>query len=84
MLRGERIVLRAVEREDLPRYAQWLSDPTILEYFGNVLPMSLLQEEEWFQQMLQDPSACNLSVDLEGQHIGGGGFAGFIHIGNYA
>jgi RimJ/RimL family protein N-acetyltransferase len=52
-----------------------LNDPTVLEYFGSVLPMSLVQEEEWFEKMLQDPNVCNFAIDFEGQHIGGGGLS---------
>ena len=75
MLQGERIILRAIERKDLPNYVQWLNDPVVLEYFGAHLPLSLAQEEGWYENMLQDSSVCNFAVELEGQHIGGGGFS---------
>ncbi len=75
MLRGERIILRAIEREDLPNYVQWFNDPVVLEYFGAHLPLSLAQEEGWYENMLRDSSVCNFAVEFEGQHIGGGGFS---------
>jgi RimJ/RimL family protein N-acetyltransferase len=74
MIKGERVVLRAIEREDLPRYVQWLNDPQVLEYFGHYGPMSLAQEETWYESMLQDSSAINFAVEFEGEHVGGGGF----------
>ena len=74
MLQGDLVVLRAVERGDLPNFARWLNDETVLEYFGQVLPLSLEQEEQWYEGMLQDSSACAFSVEFEGQHIGGAGF----------
>jgi RimJ/RimL family protein N-acetyltransferase len=74
---GERVVLRAIEREDLPNYVQWLNDPRVLEYFGRVVPLSLTQEEQWYEGMLQDSSVRNFAVEYEGRHIGG---AGFSHI----
>ncbi|MGD2206312.1 MAG: GNAT family protein [Anaerolineae bacterium] len=77
MIQGERVVLRAIEREDLPRYVRWLNDPTVLEYFGRYLPLSLAQEEKWFEEMLEDSTVCNWAIDFEGRHIGG---AGFSHI----
>lgn len=77
MLRGDRIQLRAIERDDLPRYVQWLNDPTVLEFFGRFVPMSLIQEQQWYEQMLQDESVVNFATEYEGQHIGG---AGFNHI----
>jgi RimJ/RimL family protein N-acetyltransferase len=74
MIHGERTVLRAIERDDLPNYVQWLNDPAVLAYFGNLIPMSLAQEERWYENMLQDPRQCNFAIELEGQHIGGAGF----------
>jgi diamine N-acetyltransferase len=74
MLRGERIALRAAERDDLPRYVEWLNDPVVLEYFGRFLPLSLAREEEWYEKMLQDSSVCNFAIEFEGQHVGGAGF----------
>jgi RimJ/RimL family protein N-acetyltransferase len=74
---GETIVLRAIEREDLPAYVTWLNDPQVLEQFGQMVPLSLTREEQWYEQMLQDASMRNFAIEYEGQHIGG---AGFSHI----
>jgi diamine N-acetyltransferase len=74
MIRGTRVVLRAIERSDLPRYVQWLNDPAVLEYFGQVFPMSMPDEEAWYEGMLEDRTVRNFAVDLEGQHVGGAGF----------
>jgi RimJ/RimL family protein N-acetyltransferase len=74
MIQGERIILRAIEREHLPNYMEWLNDPRVLEYFGNYLPLSLAQEERWYEGMLRDSSEHSFAIELEGQHIGGAGF----------
>jgi RimJ/RimL family protein N-acetyltransferase len=74
MIRGERIVLRAIERKDLSNYVQWLNDPAVLEYFGQYAPFSLAQEEQWYEQMLQDQKQRNFAIEFEGRHIGGAGF----------
>ena len=74
MILGERIVLRAVEREDLANYVQWLNDPRVLVYFGTMVPLSLPMEEQWYEQMLQDPSNRPFSVEYDGRHVGGAGF----------
>lgn len=76
MIRGERILLRAVEREDLPRFVEWLNDPVVLEFFGRLPPFSLRQEEKWFEDMLQDDRLRSFSIEFEGQHIGGAGLNG--------
>ena len=74
MLQGDLVVLRAVERNDLPNFVRWLNDETVLEYFGQIVPLSLEQEEKWYEDTLQDSSACAFSVDFEGKHVGGAGF----------
>lgn len=75
MIRGEQVVLRATERADLPNFVVWLNDERVLEYFGRFLPMSLSQEESWYERMLADDSVCNLAIEYEGKHIGGAGFS---------
>jgi UDP-4-amino-4,6-dideoxy-N-acetyl-beta-L-altrosamine N-acetyltransferase len=75
MIRGEHIILRAIERDDLKNYVQWFGDPRVLEYFGRFLPMSLIQEEQWYENMLRDSSVCNWAVEYKELHIGGAGFS---------
>jgi RimJ/RimL family protein N-acetyltransferase len=74
MIHGKRVVLRPIERDDLPRYTQWLNDPVVLQYFGPIFPLSLAEEEQWYSNMLQDASVRNFAIEFEGQHIGGAGF----------
>jgi RimJ/RimL family protein N-acetyltransferase len=73
MLRGERVVLRAIEREHLPNYVAWLNDTTVLTYLGSYRPMALAQEEQWYEDMLKDPTRCSFAIEIEGRHIGGCG-----------
>jgi len=79
MLRGERVLLRANERDDLPRYVRWLNDPAVLEYFGFYRPLSLRQEEQWYESMLQDRSTLNFAIEVDGEHVGGCGFSNINH-----
>jgi RimJ/RimL family protein N-acetyltransferase len=53
MIYGKRIRLAAVEREDLPTFVKWLNDPEVREGLAMYLPMSLAQEEKWFENMLE-------------------------------
>ena len=41
MIYGERIRLRAPEREDLPRFVAWLNDPDVRKTLALSLPFSL-------------------------------------------
>lgn len=74
MLIGERVRLRAVERDDLPRYVTWLNDPEVRSHLLLFAPMSLADEERWFEGLGRDSSRHVLAVDQrEGEgwsHVG--------------
>lgn len=55
MIIGERVRLRAVERDDLPRFVHWLNDPEVTAGLTLVTPLSLAQEEKWFERVLAGP-----------------------------
>jgi diamine N-acetyltransferase len=55
LIYGERIRLRAVEREDLPRFVAWLNDPEVTGGLSMYLPLSLADEEAWYDQTLKLP-----------------------------
>jgi RimJ/RimL family protein N-acetyltransferase len=55
MIYGERVRLRGVEREDLPRFVAWLNDPEVRENLAMQTPLSQANEESWFENMLKRP-----------------------------
>jgi diamine N-acetyltransferase len=55
MIYGKRIRLRADERSDLPKFTEWLNDPEVRRYISMRLPVSLANEEGWFESMLKRP-----------------------------
>lgn len=55
MIYGKHIRLRAVERDDLPRFVQWLNDPEVIEGLTIHLPLSLEDENEWYEMMRKAP-----------------------------
>jgi len=55
MIYGERIRLRADEKDDLPRFVAWLNDPEVRAGLMLYLPISLAEEEGWFERMLTHP-----------------------------
>ncbi|NOZ27122.1 MAG: GNAT family N-acetyltransferase [Chloroflexi bacterium] len=77
MIQGEKVRLRAITRDDLPRYTTWLNDPQVIEYFGPYRPWSLEDEEDWFTKQRTDPSVMNFAIDAleDGQHVGGCGLS---------
>jgi RimJ/RimL family protein N-acetyltransferase len=77
---GERVRLRAIERHDLPRFVAWFNDPEVRRGLNVFQPMSLVEEERWYEDMLEkDPLERQLAIDVqEGDdwiHIGSCGVA---------
>ncbi len=48
---GEKVRLRAPEREDLPRFVSWLQNPEMRNYL-TIRYISLAHEEKWFERLL--------------------------------
>jgi RimJ/RimL family protein N-acetyltransferase len=62
MIVGKRVRLRAAEQEDLPRFVAWLNDPEVREGLSLVLPFSLREEQDWFEEMVKGPPAQHVLV----------------------
>lgn len=74
MIVGEKVRLRPVERDDLPRFVAWFADHEVRQFLSVYLPFSMEQEKRWFED-LQERIARKESVVLaietaEGVHIG--------------
>jgi RimJ/RimL family protein N-acetyltransferase len=57
MIQGERIRLRRDERTDIPEFVKWLNDPEVRRYLSFMMPISMANEELWFENMLRLPAA---------------------------
>ena len=80
MILGERVRLRPIERDDLPRFVEWFGDPEVRRHLMVYLPFSLAQEERWFENLLdrlerQDDLALAIEA-ADGVHIGNIGLHG--------
>jgi diamine N-acetyltransferase len=62
MIVGVRIRLRAAERADLPLFVLWLNDPEVRLGLELFLPFSLVEEERWYERMLDSPAAEHVLV----------------------
>jgi len=56
MIYGERLRLRAPERSDIPLFHAWLNDEEVTAGLTIYLPLSLADEEAWFENMLKQPA----------------------------
>ena len=62
---GKRVRLRAVERSDLPKFHAWVNDPDVTAGLTIFLPMSNLDEEKWFENVMQRPQEEKpLAIDI--------------------
>ena len=55
MICGERVRLRHTEKEDLPIFVEWLNDPEVRRGLMLHLPLSIAEEQQWFENMLTSP-----------------------------
>ncbi|NPV07934.1 MAG: GNAT family N-acetyltransferase [Anaerolineae bacterium] len=78
-MQGSLVRLRPVTREDLPRYVEWIADPEVRRHLNFYRPLSLEDEEHWFERLRGDGGQEVFAIEtLEGRHIGGIGLHG-IH-----
>ncbi|MFN2302580.1 MAG: GNAT family N-acetyltransferase [Anaerolineales bacterium] len=59
---GKRIRLRAVEKEDLSLFVRWINDPQVTEDLLFSAPMSRVDEEKWFEAMINTPLSEHVLV----------------------
>jgi diamine N-acetyltransferase len=66
MLYGKRIRLRGDERNDLPKFVEWLNDPEVRRYLSMSMPISQAAEEQWFENMLKrPPEEQSLGIEIK-------------------
>jgi len=75
MIRGERILLRAIEKTDLGRCHRWINDPDITRFLQVYMPVSLYEEEKWIEGLAEREDRI-FAIEVEGKHIGNCGLHG--------
>ena len=80
MIKGKKVGLRAVEKEDLPSLRDWRNIPEFRKHFREVRELSLTDQESWFEslQKTKDINYMFTIVDLETQKPIGA--AGLLYI----
>jgi RimJ/RimL family protein N-acetyltransferase len=74
VIRGERLYLRSIERDDLERCHAWMNDEDLRSTLAQRYPVSLAREADWVERATrgQDPSELAFAICLvQGdRHIG--------------
>jgi RimJ/RimL family protein N-acetyltransferase len=66
-IKGKHVLLRAIEREDLPLLNQWANDPEIQRLLGGWhFPTSLQDQETWFSSLSCNSLNQRFAVEVHG------------------
>ena len=68
---GERIVLRPLEEEDVPRLNQMFNDPDVLQFLSFAWPEPVTDTRSWQQRARQDPSGQTFAVETDAGELVG-------------
>jgi diamine N-acetyltransferase len=85
MIISDRVRLRAMEKDDLPRFVAWFNDPDVRRNLLIYKPLSMGQEEKWYQDILNRPiDEHPLCIEvLEGSNWVMIGNTGFLNINTH-
>lgn len=61
-LYGERVRLRAAEKEDITAFLRWINDEEVTENLFFSMPMSRFEEEQWYDAMMKNPTSEHVLV----------------------
>ena len=78
MFIGQRVRLRPMEKEDVPRFVRWFADPDLRYFLSVYKPMGLDQEEQWYEQNLKAGDEQAWSIDAQSDDLSQGPW---VHIG---
>jgi len=71
MIYGQKTRLRRVERDDIPTFVRWFTDPEVREFLTIYQPFSTAEEEKWFEAQLDDRDSEMFAIETaDGVHIG--------------
>jgi len=74
VIRGKRLYLRSIERDDLERCHDWMNDEELTATLSQRYPISLAREADWVERATrgQDPSELIFAICLDqgDRHVG--------------
>jgi RimJ/RimL family protein N-acetyltransferase len=71
MIQGTKVRLRALEHDDLPHFVRWINDPETRRFMVLRYPLSMTEEEKWWQGFLQRENDHIFAIETkDGAYIG--------------
>jgi len=71
MLRGKRISITPIKREYIESFIKWLNDPEITQYLTIYLPLTLMEEEEWLENLKNRQNTIHFSIVISKENNSG-------------
>lgn len=62
MIKGQRLTLRVIERDDLPHFITWVNDPEVTQHLLLYLPINLDDETDWYEGQRKDTTTQNFAI----------------------
>jgi RimJ/RimL family protein N-acetyltransferase len=63
MLEGSSLMLRPIRRSDIPAFLVWYNDMEVLQYLGQNLLKSEMDEEKYVEELTGDATRINLVIE---------------------
>lgn len=80
---SERLRLRAAEPSDIPNFLVWINDPEVTENLVLRQPVSSVEEERWYQNMLKRPvDEHSMVIEVKKEGSSASGAVSWVAIGN--
>lgn len=70
MIKGEKVILRALEREDLRRCWKWINEQEVARGMATVIPKSIVEEEMWYEETQKSKTDKIFAIQVGKKHIG--------------
>jgi len=74
MLESEKLKVRAIEEEDLPKMVEWRNSLDAQKTFYEYEPLSIVKQREWFKEYLQGKHGKLWIIEVDNKAIGTIGF----------
>jgi RimJ/RimL family protein N-acetyltransferase len=62
MLIGKKVILVAPKKEYLPKFVKWMNDPEVLQFLTMYRPITVEEEEKWYQSITNNPKEIHFSI----------------------